>query len=78
MTNSEKVRDFSNTVAKSMGKNLPISATKIPLNQVKFLVKMILDESVELLAASGVEADKRKAIIEKEVIEETNDSSVVE
>lgn len=64
MTNSEKVRDFSNTVAKSMGKNLPISATKIPLNQVKFLVKMILDESVELLAASGVKADERKAIIE--------------
>ena len=64
MTNSEKVRDFSNTVAKSMGKNLQTSATKIPLNQVKFLIKMILDESVELLAASGVEADERKSIIE--------------
>lgn len=64
MTNSEKVREFSNTVAKSLGKSIPQKATKIPLNQVKFLIKMIMDESIELLAASGVETDERKAVLE--------------
>lgn len=64
MTNSEKVREFSNTVAKSLGIKTIDKATKIPLNQVKFLIKMIMDESIELLAASGVEADDRKAVLE--------------
>lgn len=64
MTNSEKVREFSNTVAKSLGVKITDRATKIPLSQVKFLIKMIMDESIELLAASGVEPDERKAVLE--------------
>ena len=64
MSNSDKVREFANTVLKSLGKEPINSATPLSLQQVKFLIKMILDEGVELLAATGVEADERKAIIE--------------
>ena len=64
MNNSEKVREFSATVAKSLGNELPKTASPISLQQVKFLIKMILDESIELLAATGVESEDRKAVIE--------------
>lgn len=40
------------------------TANPISLHQVKFLVNMIMDECIELLAASGVESEERKAILE--------------
>lgn len=64
LTNSEKVREFSNTVLRSQNKTPINKAEPLTKNQVTFLIKMIIDESVELLAATGVPADERKAIIE--------------
>lgn len=63
-SNSKKVREFSKTVAVSLGKEITTKANVISKEQVKFLIKMIMDECVELLAASGVEVDDRKPVIE--------------
>lgn len=68
MTNSEKVREFSNTVLKSQNKSPITKAQPINLKQVKFLTKMILDELIELLAATGVQAEDRKSMIESILI----------
>lgn len=63
MTNSEKVREFSSLVAKSQNKELPNYAIPFSRYTTKFLIKMVIDELIELLAYSGVKFSERKKII---------------
>lgn len=70
MTNSEKVREFAETATKSHlpdGSFLPsLPTTAIPMNveSVGNIVKMVLDECVELLVTVTSSEDERKKILE--------------
>lgn len=70
MTNSEKVREFAVTATKSHlpdGSFLPpLPTTAIPLNNksVENIVKMVLDECVELLVTVTSSESERKEILE--------------
>lgn len=63
MTNSEKVRNFSQLVAKSRGVALPNSAIPLSAETAEFAVKMVIDELIELLAYSGVNVKNRYIIL---------------
>jgi len=58
-SNSEKVKDFSDTVMLSKGGTPTNRANKISMESSIFLAKMVIDELIELLAASGVPYDAR-------------------
>jgi hypothetical protein len=67
-SNSEKVKDFSDTVTLSKGKEPINFAQKICTESSLFLVKMIVDELVELLAASGIPYDERIKCLDQIVL----------
>ena len=48
------------------------------LQQVKFLSKMVIDELIELLAATGVPAEDRKAMIESILITQIDNRADLE
>ena len=70
MTNSEKVREFAETATKSHlpdGSFLPpLPSTAIPMDKesVKNIVKMVLDECVEILVTVTTSENERKEILE--------------